>query len=1068
MNRHVMNCKNSKHMWETIKVINEGTEEVRENKLEILTSKYEHFKSNLGEGITEVFERYNALFNNLNINGKYYSIREINKKFLLTLPTHLEHRITAIREVRDLSEISLERLYGVLKIYELEQIQQMEVYGKDRVVNTSTALVAEGQQQQQQSQQSERMVQSSKAEENVLVAEYDPPTTNQSGDDFYSLEELEQLEDDSMTQIVKRFSNVRFKRNPKFKYKSNYSKFQKGGSSSSNTSSGGYKTWMVDRSTIRCFNCNELGHFVTECRKPKQVRNNSYDSNQKSNSERAYLANGRSWDDTDSEDEEVGNLALMAIDENTSSSRKEVKFIDAELVYHLGGSLDYASHDNELLSQQIKDLEKEVNELRLVHINQDKLKEQVSFLENRVNCYRQLETILKDKITGLETKVKAYFNSCSKAKEFYSKQALNQISGIGFDYNAAIRELGINSPPHVCAKGKEVPHVLKGIDNPIYKGSIAEPFDETSFIIQEEIRAEDRANEKVVFKPSVSKAPFKVVKATETNSDTHELDNKNAISTMHNLPVGNPSHKACGVPNCMSCAFNLMYAYFNGKHVSSDKTTPRRHVNNRKHDRSKTASPPKARKETFGLSLNRNLLRLFTRSNVQSLRKLRTLKLRMLFCLTKVNSTREDTDPITICQWSVSISPGLNPLDASADSGSDIDSSDESNEDGDLRTPIAPPVTSLRMAKVIFLAGFLKMDAATNELENLRRVLASMKRKRNIENTESEVHVQQQQEDIPRNTNPIGVVPVANHDIDRRIERFLSRPVMPVTNNFNNVPRINGRVPSLETWTDLQPGNITAQAICQLMNLAYNLKDSAGEYCFGDFSPELIKEDRDFDDVYNDTLVTVRPLNTLTLTISCEEPEYNERVANGFCYLATSYMRLYTKSAADYTRVEDQLRNSFTNFYDYALPFENFHPVPEAVNCIKSQIDHNETLRNTFYNLVYAGESVENGKQLKEFLYRSHVSYTGMEMKRQMWKYARVFNNRFMNQLQTKNCAVFTATLAHLCHSIIPARGNQDFRKITKVAELPLNQLRIAKECARIALTVNHGDGRKDTKKSGK
>ncbi|KAL8100564.1 hypothetical protein AgCh_032713 [Apium graveolens] len=113
MNRHVMNCKDSKHIWETIEIINEGTEEVRENKLEILTSEYEYFKSNPGEGITEVFER-----------------------------------ITAIREARDLSEISLERLYGVLKTYELEQIQQKEVYGKGRVVSTSTALVADEQQQQ--------------------------------------------------------------------------------------------------------------------------------------------------------------------------------------------------------------------------------------------------------------------------------------------------------------------------------------------------------------------------------------------------------------------------------------------------------------------------------------------------------------------------------------------------------------------------------------------------------------------------------------------------------------------------------------------------------------------------------------------------------------------------------------------------------------------------------------------------------------------------------------------------------------------------------------------------------
>lgn len=99
------------------------------------------------------------------------------------------------------------------------------------------------------------------------------------------------------------------------------------------------------------------------------------------------------------------------------------------------------------------------------------------------------------------------------------------------------------------------------------------------------------------------------------------------------------------------------------------------------------------------------------------------------------------------------------------------------------------------------------MDAATNEIEYLTRVLAGMKRKRNIENTESEAYVQQQQEDIPRYPNHIGVVRVANHDIDRRIEKFLSRPVMPpVTTRFNNVPTIYGRVPSLETWTDLQPG----------------------------------------------------------------------------------------------------------------------------------------------------------------------------------------------------------------------------------------------------------------------
>ena len=52
MYNHVVNCKDATHIWETIETINEGTEEVRENRLEILTYEYENFKSTSGEGVT--------------------------------------------------------------------------------------------------------------------------------------------------------------------------------------------------------------------------------------------------------------------------------------------------------------------------------------------------------------------------------------------------------------------------------------------------------------------------------------------------------------------------------------------------------------------------------------------------------------------------------------------------------------------------------------------------------------------------------------------------------------------------------------------------------------------------------------------------------------------------------------------------------------------------------------------------------------------------------------------------------------------------------------------------------
>jgi hypothetical protein len=101
---------------------------------------YEHFQPSSSEGISEVFERYNRLINSLKLAGKFYSTREVNKKFLLSLPEHLEHRITAIRESRDINSIALDKLYGILKTYELEHEQQNQMRSKRKGANTSVAL----------------------------------------------------------------------------------------------------------------------------------------------------------------------------------------------------------------------------------------------------------------------------------------------------------------------------------------------------------------------------------------------------------------------------------------------------------------------------------------------------------------------------------------------------------------------------------------------------------------------------------------------------------------------------------------------------------------------------------------------------------------------------------------------------------------------------------------------------------------------------------------------------------------------------------------------------------------
>ena len=192
----------------------------------------------------------------------------------------------------------------------------------------------------------------------------------------------------------------------------------------------------------------------------------------------------------------------------------------------------------------------------------------------------------------------------------------------------AVGKLSINSPNRDSAKEMGIPHMFKGVDKSLFRKSIVEPLNETSIIIQEEMRTKDRVANDAMSNKSVPEVPVKVVSTTETDLDTDKLEQKD---NMHNMPQIDLSHKACGVANCMSCAFNIMYVYFNSKHASSDKTAHRQHMNNKKHVKaknvhaknlnnvkhaknkggspqhvtkdknmkSKTASPPKARVETF-------------------------------------------------------------------------------------------------------------------------------------------------------------------------------------------------------------------------------------------------------------------------------------------------------------------------------------------------------------------------------------------------------------------------------------------------------------------------------------
>ncbi|XP_031108719.1 uncharacterized protein LOC116013211 [Ipomoea triloba] len=83
----VRKCKNAKDIWDVLMLIGDGDEQEKENKLTIAMKKFEDFKLNPKESITEMEARFIKLLMEINdLDEKKLTQKEINLKILRGLP----------------------------------------------------------------------------------------------------------------------------------------------------------------------------------------------------------------------------------------------------------------------------------------------------------------------------------------------------------------------------------------------------------------------------------------------------------------------------------------------------------------------------------------------------------------------------------------------------------------------------------------------------------------------------------------------------------------------------------------------------------------------------------------------------------------------------------------------------------------------------------------------------------------------------------------------------------------------------------------------------------------------
>ncbi|GJU80858.1 hypothetical protein Tco_1283223, partial [Tanacetum coccineum] len=108
-----------KEIWKTLLITHQGNNQVKDNKIDLLVQQYEQFVISKDESIYSAFARFNTIITSLKAFDEGYSSKNYVRKFLRALHPKWRAKVTAVKESKDLTSLSLNELIGYLKVYEM-------------------------------------------------------------------------------------------------------------------------------------------------------------------------------------------------------------------------------------------------------------------------------------------------------------------------------------------------------------------------------------------------------------------------------------------------------------------------------------------------------------------------------------------------------------------------------------------------------------------------------------------------------------------------------------------------------------------------------------------------------------------------------------------------------------------------------------------------------------------------------------------------------------------------------------------------------------------------------------
>ncbi|GJW60933.1 hypothetical protein Tco_0110268 [Tanacetum coccineum] len=116
--------------------------QLKDNKIDLLVQQYEQFTISEDESIDNGFDRFNTIITSLKALDKGFSSKNYVRKFLRALHPKWRAKVTTIEESKDLTSLSLDKLIGNLKVYEVIIKKDSEMVKGKREQSRSLALKA--------------------------------------------------------------------------------------------------------------------------------------------------------------------------------------------------------------------------------------------------------------------------------------------------------------------------------------------------------------------------------------------------------------------------------------------------------------------------------------------------------------------------------------------------------------------------------------------------------------------------------------------------------------------------------------------------------------------------------------------------------------------------------------------------------------------------------------------------------------------------------------------------------------------------------------------------------------